>query len=97
LAGKQITLRRLDGGEGFNFVGEGSWWAEHQVRRLNSIGWINTKKKWTRSVRAIALLEDIGSTEAIAILKDMAGGHAEAQPTREAKEALKRIGGKKAG
>jgi hypothetical protein len=96
LDGKQVRLNRLDGAEGFNFVAEGSWWAEHRVRRLNSTSWNNPKKKWTRAIRAIALLEDIGSAEAIALLKGLATGHADAQPTRQAKQALARFGGKKA-
>jgi hypothetical protein len=59
----------------------GSWWAEYQVARI-------VKKKWARSVRAIALLEFIHTPEAVTILKEMASGHPEAQPTRVAKEAL---------
>ncbi len=56
LAGKTIGLRALGKGDGFNFFAEGSWWAEHKVSRINS-PWNNMKKKWTRSVRAIVLLE----------------------------------------
>ena len=42
-------------------------------------------------MRAIILLEHIGSPDAVAILKDMSTGHPEAQPTRTAVEALARI------
>ncbi len=44
-------------------------------------------------MRAIILLEHIGSPDAVAILKDMATGHAEAHPTKTAVEALARIAG----
>jgi hypothetical protein len=37
------------------------------------------------------LLEHIGTPEAVAILKDMASGHPDAQPTRVAREALDRL------
>lgn len=91
LAGKNVQLRGV-GNEGFNFFdGMGSWWAEHMVSRINSFGWANTKKKWTRAVRAIILLEHLATPEAVALLKDMAGGHPDAQPTRIADEALERL------
>jgi hypothetical protein len=87
LEGKEITLRRTSN-DGYNFRAEGlSWWAEHQVSRLN-VEHSNPKTKWTRVVRAMMLLEHIGTPEAIAILNDMATGHPEAQPTRVAREAL---------
>ncbi len=95
LAGKEVMLRGVRG-DGFNFFAQpnfGSWWAEHKVERINdSRGWGNPKKKWTRAVRAIVLLEHFGSPDAVAILKDMAGGHPDAQPTRVARDALKRLG-----
>jgi hypothetical protein len=93
LAGKQIGLSPA--GTGFNFRSEeGSWWAENDVSRINSTNWGNRRYKWIRSVRAIVLLEHIGSPDAIAILHSMATGHPEAQPTRAAKEAVKRTTGK---
>lgn len=86
-----VKLRNT-GEESFNFFsGNSSWWAEHKVSRLNT--WGNMKKKWTRAVRAIILLEHIGSPEAVAILKEMSTGHPEAQPTKTAVEALARIAG----
>ncbi len=90
LAGKEINLNPV--GEGYNFVsqGVGSWWAEPKVAQLNSTRWGNTKRKWTRAERAIVVLEHIGTPEAISILRDMATGHPDAQPTRVAKEALTR-------
>jgi WD40 repeat protein len=44
-----------------------------------------------RALRAVAVLERIGSKEARALLKDLAGGAAGAQLTREAADALLRI------
>jgi hypothetical protein len=92
LEGKTIELRGV-GDDGFNFSATpnfGSWWAEHKIDRINTFD-RDTKKKWTRAVRAIVLLEHIRTPEAIAILEDMATGHPDAQPTKTAKEALKRI------
>jgi hypothetical protein len=94
LKGQEIKLWR--GAEGFfNFNGQrGAWWAEHQVAKINSQWWGIIKRKWTRAERAIVLLEHVRTPEAISILKDMATGHAEARPTKVAKEALARIDGK---
>jgi hypothetical protein len=95
LKDKEINLRPV--GEGFNFFsrGEGSWWAEPKVSKINSYRWSTFKRKWTRAERAIALLEHVGSPEAISILKEMASGHPEAGPTKLAVEALKRALGAK--
>jgi|GEM_PF-1666983 len=82
----KITLRKT--GEGFNFFnGQGSWWAEDQVARLNTSPWGNPKKFWTRAIRAIVILQQIGTPDAMAILKNMAGGNPDAQPTKVAQEA----------
>ncbi len=91
LAGKTVILRGVRG-DGFNFFAQpnfGSWWAEHKVERIN--GWGNPKKKWTRAVRAIVLLEHFGTPGAVAVLKDMATGHPDAQPTRVARESFDRV------
>jgi hypothetical protein len=93
LAGKEVMLRKA--GDGYNFSSRpkfGSWWAEHKVSRINNPPGGNDKKKWIRAGRAIVLLEHFGTPDAMAILKDMAGGHPEAQPTRLAREALARLG-----
>ena len=93
LAEKHVNLRPT-GGDGYNFFdGRGSWWAEVKVERING-PYNNIKTKWTRAVRALVLLEHIGTPEAVAVLKDMAGGHPEAQPSRVAKEALGRAAAK---
>ncbi|MGP0069042.1 MAG: hypothetical protein ACLQGP_36260 [Isosphaeraceae bacterium] len=94
LKGKEIELWNVGQGDGFNFFAKpnfGSWWAEHRIERINSDSWRNTKKKWTRAVRAIVLLEHIGSPDAEAILKEMATGHPDAHPTKVAREALKTL------
>ena len=46
---------------------------------------------WTRDVRAVVILERIGTPEAQAILKDVVTGHADAPPTRVARQALDRL------
>jgi hypothetical protein len=96
LEGRQVELRKVGQGGGHNFLSRpgGSWWAEIDVSKINSSPGNNPKKKWTRAVRAIVILEHLGTPDAIAILKEMAGGHRLAQPTRAAVEALERIGGK---
>jgi RNA polymerase sigma factor (sigma-70 family) len=91
LEGMDVNIRELDNGEGFNFFsGRGSWWAEHKVERINATPW-PTRKSWVRAVRAIVLLEHISTPQAVAILRDLAAGHADAQPTRAAREALATI------
>ena len=50
---------------------------------------------WTRQRMAIIALERIGTPEAVAILKDLATGHPEVKPTREAMAAVERLKGKK--
>lgn len=90
-----ITLGR-HGGQNeevyYNFRQGGSWWAEHRVERINVGVWGNKRKYWTRAVRAIVLLEHVGTPAAVAVLKDLATGHPDAQPTKAAKEALARMG-----
>ncbi len=96
LKGKDVKLQKFGGPDDFNFFAQnvGSWWAENRVERISSDYWRNNKKKWTRAVRAMMLLEHIGTPDATAILKDMATGHPDAHPTKVAKEALEGIAGK---
>jgi hypothetical protein len=90
MEGKKIELSKAGRGS-FNFRSEGrSWWAEPAVSHLNQPGG-NERRKWTRAVRAIVLLEHIGTPDAVAVVKEMATGHAEAEPTRVAQETLKRL------
>jgi hypothetical protein len=49
---------------------------------------------WVRAVRAIALLEHIGTSEAKQILETLASGEEDALPTQQAKAALERLGKK---
>jgi hypothetical protein len=93
LKGKDVQLRKFGGPDDFNFTAEnGSWWAENRVDRIGTYAWDPSKKKWTRAVRAIVLLEYIGSPGAVDILKEMATGHPEAYPTKVARESLKALG-----
>jgi hypothetical protein len=55
------------------------------------IGTHSRKRSWDRAVRAVALLEQIGTPRAAAILKDLATGHSDAAPTKAATVALKRM------
>ena len=100
---RKISLRKTGppGSGEYNFVAEkdpndknsftSSWWAIGKVSKIGASVWDNPKSKWTRAVRAIVLLEHIASPEAIAILRDMATGHPDAQPTKAAKDALARL------
>lgn len=97
LKGKDVKLNKFGGKDGkpvmFNFVADnGSWWAEASIEKINTAPWGSTKKKWTRAVRAIALLEHFGTPEAQEILKSLTTGDPDAQPTRVAKESLSRLG-----
>jgi hypothetical protein len=90
LAGKDVILRTA--GDGYNyFDGRGSWWAEHQVERIGAHFW-NGKMAWTRAARAVAILEQIGTQDAVKVVQQLADGHADALPTKAAKESLARLG-----
>jgi hypothetical protein len=54
------------------------------------IGKHGRNSNWIRATRAIAVLENIGSDEAMAIVKSMATGHPDAGPTKAAKSVLQR-------
>ena len=86
--GKSVQLRGVGNGEYNFFDGNGSWWAEAKVERLGAGGWETQKRTWTRVIRAIVLLEHIGTPDAIAILRDMATGHPDADPTKIAQDVL---------
>jgi hypothetical protein len=90
LAGKAVQIRPV-GNDGFNFSAEnGSWWAEHRIDRIGMYGW-NSKRSWIRAARAVAILEQIGSADAVKVLKQMAVGHRDAFPTKAARASLKRL------
>jgi hypothetical protein len=83
--------RQASGEVYYNFRCKGSWWAEHRVERINVGPWGNRRKYWTRAVRAIVLLEHVGTPTSLAALKSLATGHPDAQPTKAAKEAVARL------
>lgn len=91
--GKEIEFEVYDNGRRYRFIvaNGGAWSAEHRIGQLNQNAQYLNKPKWTRALRAIAILESIGTPEAIAILEDLANGHPEAQPTITAKESLDRL------
>lgn len=90
---KEIQFDVYDNGRRYQFLVEGgsAWSAEHRISQLNQNAQYMIKRKWTRALRAIAILESIGTPEAVAIIEDMAIGHPEAQPTITAKECLARL------
>ncbi len=53
---------------------------------------VSTTRRWHREESAIHIFDAIGTDDAIAVIKDMATGHADAGPTKAAKEVLKRRG-----
>jgi hypothetical protein len=90
LKDKTVGLRNL--GKYYNFfAGPAAWGAEHEISKINISTFGGSKRKWTRAVRAIMLLGHIGTPDAVAVLKNMATGHPEAQPTRVASEVLDRL------
>ncbi|HVK15128.1 MAG TPA: hypothetical protein VM597_40690 [Gemmataceae bacterium] len=90
LAGKDVQIRPV-GKDGYNFFADnGSWWAEHKIERIGGSVW-NPKKAWTRATRGVAILEQLGTPEAVQVLEQLAGGHADAFPTKAAKESLGRL------
>jgi len=89
LAGKDVIIRPA--GDGFNFFdGRGSWWAEHRIERIGTQPW-KGKMAWTRAARAVAILEQINTQEAVKVLQQLASGHPDALPTKAAKESLARL------
>jgi len=94
---KTVTLHQFTGDDKskyFNFsCDRGTSWAEPDVAKLNR-QYGNPKKKWTRAVRCIALLEHLATPDARAILEDLASGDINAQPTQAARDALDRLAGK---
>ncbi len=90
LAGRDIKIRPT-GADAFNFFdGQTSWWAEHLVDRIGSGTW-NPKRAWTRAARGVAILEQLGTPEAVKVLGQLAEGHADAFPTKAAKQSLERL------
>ena len=91
LAGQDVQLRPVGDGD-FNFSeGNGSWWAEQRIDRIGKFPWVAAKMSWVRAARGVAILDQIGSAEAVKVLEQMAAGHPAAFPTKAAKESLKRL------
>ena len=86
-----MNLRPV-GDDGFNFFGPnvGSFWAEHRVERIGVPSWMR-KMSWTRAARAVAILEQINTPQAVDVLKQLAAGHPDAHPTKAAKESIERM------
>jgi hypothetical protein len=90
MAGQTITLAPV-GNDGFNFrSNNGSWWAEHKIERIGGSFW-NPKKAWVRAARGVAILEQLGTPDAAKVLEQLADGHADAFPTKAAKDSLERL------
>ena len=56
-----------------------------------SVGDQINSHRWQRLQRAIYILEHVGTPNAMKVMEDMATGHADASPTKTAKEALERL------
>lgn len=52
---------------------------------------LNNHDVWHRADRAALILEHLGTPDAVKLLEEMATGHADANPTKTAKEALARL------
>ncbi|QEL19920.1 hypothetical protein [Limnoglobus roseus] len=70
--------------------GGGSLWAEHRVDRIGSV-LSDQKRSWTRAARGTAILEEVGTAEAVKALERIADGHPDAFPTKAAKASLARL------
>lgn len=86
MAGQSITIQKYNNGQYIIRAGSGgairrAWIVDGRVSHI-------TKAKWTRASRAIVLLQHIGTPGALAILKDLATGDPQAQPTKIAKVAV---------
>jgi hypothetical protein len=76
---------------GANPIFRGSTALAETVAELSKAG---CQKDWGRATRAVMLLEHIGTPAAVKVLERMATGHADASPTKAAKDALKRLNGR---
>ena len=86
LSGKTIQLSSIGGGN-FNFrSNNSSWWAEHRVEKIGNGGY---KTAWMPIVRAMAVLQELGTPDAIKLLEAFATGHPDAGPVKAAAASLK--------
>jgi hypothetical protein len=77
--------------EVYRFTDYESNWELLVSIEVKGIGTKGRKATWTRALRAIAILEQIGTPKAAAILEDLATGHPDAAPTKAAKLARERL------
>jgi hypothetical protein len=82
--GQKLILQEQDGA--FSLESKGQWTGGVSQRVLHL-----HPAQWARLSVGIALLEQIGTPEAVKVLEGMAGGHKEAQPTQDAKFVLERL------
>ncbi len=68
----------------------GSYWVEHRIGQIGAASW-NPKRAWTRAARGVAILEQLGTPDAVKVLEQLADGHTDAFPTKAAKESLERL------
>jgi hypothetical protein len=70
----------------------GDWIDQHDVAiYVADIGTLGRNAAWVRAVRAVGILEHIGTPPAQKILEGLATGHPDAAPTKAAKRTLERL------
>jgi hypothetical protein len=82
--GQTITLQEQEGGYVVQSKGKWTGAVNQKVERLHTASWV-------RLTVGVILLEQIGSPEAVRVLKSMATGHKDAGPTKQAKFVLARM------
>jgi RNA polymerase sigma factor (sigma-70 family) len=70
--------------------GRGAWKETHEYPVAVRVEDVR-RPAWTRATRAVVILEHIRTPEALALLKELATGHPNAQPTVVAKQAVARL------
>jgi hypothetical protein len=90
LGTEDVKLDRV-GKDQYDFESKGgSWGAEVSVKKLENGRYSMHKREWRRAARAIVLLAKIGTPGAMEIVWGMAGGNADALPTRVAVDEIAR-------
>jgi hypothetical protein len=95
LKGRTVTLRQFKTSSDYYFKRDGEvmprgWVVVSKVSDLDSDTAVHLAK-WVRADRAIVLLQHIGTPAALAILREMATGNADARPTVIAKIAVESL------
>ena len=91
-----ITLQQERHSARYEFKSEGEftpkyWQVQDKVSKLDSEVTQIHIRKWARADRSIVLLQHIGTPAAVSILKDLATGNPDAQPTIIAKIAIESL------